>query len=91
MKRSFRQTLDENSGASVEKKGSASEDEVGSMIKKYSGMSEDRLMRELRQIRDDKDSGIDESSVKRGLDAIMPMLNDTQKRRLSEIMGALKV
>jgi hypothetical protein len=84
--KSFRETMKKN--RAEEDNASAGSDEL---LKKYSGMSENELMRELLNATGkQKDEGkFDPDSVKKGVNAIMPMLNAEQKRKLSEIIGKL--
>ena len=94
MKRSFKKSLEgetEQSRFSGENAGNVLDGDTEALINKYSGMSETRLMRELKAAtsRQKAEGKFDEASVKKGMDAIMPMLDEAQKRKLYEIMEKL--
>ncbi|MBQ1520478.1 MAG: hypothetical protein IIZ56_03280 [Clostridia bacterium] len=88
MKRSFKETVSAGGGRQAYSGKAPSTDEL---IAKYSGMSEDELMRELKSAagRQKAEGRFDENALKKGMDAIMPMLDDAQKRKLREIVGML--
>ena len=93
MKRSFKKTLEGKASPTAPE---AAEERIldGSteaLIGRYSGMSESELMRELMTAtsRQKAEGKFDPDAVKKGMDAIMPMLDDAQKRKLREIVGKL--
>lgn len=61
------------------------------MIKRYSGMSEEALIRELSELTRKRraDGSYDRGSIERGLEALRPMLNGEQLKKLESIMSAL--
>ncbi len=89
MKRSFRETLEEKRGAPAESENAGLGAEE--LINKYSGMSEKELVKELKgaAARQRAEGRFDEAAVKKGMDAIMPMLDENQKRKLRELIGML--
>ncbi len=92
MKRSFKQTLGGRQGQpEAPAEGGEVRRDIEPLLKKYSGMSESELMRELKEAtgRQKAEGRFDEASVKKGMDAIMPMLSDEQKKKLFDIMGML--
>lgn len=61
------------------------------MIRKYSGMNEDGLMRELKDLTEKRrrEGGFDLAGIERSLEAIRPMLNDDQLKKLNAIISSL--
>ncbi|MCR5808018.1 MAG: hypothetical protein K6G56_00495 [Clostridiales bacterium] len=93
MKKSLRESLKTESAESK----NANRDEfnsradVNTLINEYSGMSENELMQELisATARQKAEGRFDGESLKKGVNAILPMLNDQQKKKLYEIIGRL--
>ena len=89
MKGSFKARLEgESPCAPAADNGALGADEL---IKKYSGMSENELMRELKAETDRQrtEGRFDGGAIKKGMEAIMPMLNEGQKQKLKDIIGRL--
>lgn len=61
------------------------------LIGRYSGMSEDALMRELAGLTQKRraDGTYDPDAIKRGVEAISPMLSESQRAKLKAIIEAL--
>ncbi len=93
MKRSFKQTISGNSnptdGSSAVSANPSSD--VETIINRYSGMSEEQLMQELISAtnRQKADGTFDRESVQKGVDAVLPMLNDAQKKKLFNIISRI--
>lgn len=66
-------------------------DDLNAIIGHYSGKSERELMNELYALteRQKATGSFDHGSVKRGVEAISPMLNNEQRRRLNDILNKL--
>lgn len=104
MKRSFKESLlkdgSEYAGAergekSAEPRGpdntAGAAETPGELIKKYSGMSESELMRELKAATDMQkaDGSFDRSALRKGAEAILPMLGEAQRKKLDRILSGL--
>ncbi len=95
MKRSLRDIAAKGTHASsvISESAEVSNDtsSVDSLISQYSGMSESELMCELSAaVSKQKAEGkFDPESLQRGIEAIAPMLNEEQRRRLYNITGRL--
>lgn len=93
MKRSLRETLSEKGGGNA--KGAGTKDlpaDLGVLADRYSGMNESELMMNLMsETRKRKaDGSFDMDSIQNGVSAIMPMLDESQKRKLFEIIDRMK-
>ena len=86
MKRSLRGNNTDNAVITERENKNAEE-----MIKEYSRMSDDELMRELMFLTEKQknDGTFDIKSVLEGVKALEPMLNDEQKAKLSTILERL--
>ena len=86
MKRSFRETINNKAPAEDGIRGNVQE-----IVDRYSGMSEDQLMSALlaETSKQKKEGRFDKSQVENGISAILPMLSEEQKRKLSMIMGRI--
>lgn len=81
-------TADRNqSGITIENQNSINE-----MVGKYSGKSDDELMRELIEITAQKKSEgtLDSAQIDAVAANIFPMLNEEQAKRLQSILNAIK-
>ena len=98
MKRSLRETLDKKSpegadfGAAVRSAGAELPGDVNELVDKYKGMDENELMKNLlsETRRRKADGSFDMASIRNGMNAILPMLNGEQKKRLYEIVGRME-
>ena len=92
MKRSLRDTLNKKTPANA---GDIDEralpEEIRGRADRYRGMSESRLMEELlAETRKRKAEGsYDAASIRNGVNALLPMLDEEQKRKLYEIIGRM--
>ena len=79
---------DQDKEASIDPKAHA---EVKELIAEYSSKSENELMNELLSAvsKQKAEGSFDPSALSAGIEAIMPMLNEEQKRRLIDITGRL--
>ena len=84
MKKSLRESVSAKKQPDV-----LTEDE--NIISQDSGLSEPELMAELKKAtaKQKAEGRFDPSAVKQGVESIMPMLNDQQKRKLFEILGQI--
>lgn len=66
--------------------------EIKELAGKYGGMNENQLMEALMtETRKRKAEGsYDPASIQSGVNALLPMLNDEQKRRLFDIIGRME-
>ena len=89
MKKSFKETI-RRSAESEPARGDVRA-EAESIISQYSGMNETELMSELKKAtaKQKAEGRFDPSAVKQGVESILPMLNDQQKRKLFEILGQI--
>ncbi len=89
MKKSLKESL--SSDRAPEKTEDAVRAEAESIISQYSGLSEPELMAELKKAtaKQKAEGRFDPSAVKQGVESILPMLNDQQKRKLFEILGQI--
>ena len=89
MKKSFKETLAAGKADRAPKEDVRAEAE--SIISRYSGMNETELMTELKKAtaKQKAEGRFDPSAVKQGVESILPMLNDQQKRKLFEILGQI--
>lgn len=87
MKRSIRDSLHKAPAAPAEKPPENAE----AVIERYSGMSESELMSALmaETSRQRAEGTFDESSIKKGMEALAPMLGEDQMKRLREILSRL--
>ena len=87
MKRSFRETRN----AEAESPKTRDTDGREELINKYSGMSEDGLMRELRALTDKQraEGSFDKGLIERKAEAILPLLSEDQRKKLFQILGSL--
>ena len=86
MKRSLKDTLSKNAPGEKDIQG-----DVKEIVERYSGMSETELMNVLLKEtgRQKKEGKFDRTQVESGVNAILPMLNADQRRKLAEIMGRI--
>ena len=90
MKRSLKSELN-SKAESAKPEGGLSKAELGDIVNEYSGMSENELMRELiaKTNKQKAEGRFDASSVEKGVNALLPMLNEDQKRKLYSILDRL--
>jgi hypothetical protein len=92
MKRSLKETINKKapSGKGAPDAGELPED-VRELAGKYRGMNESQLMDALMsETRKRKAEGsYDPASIQSGVNALLPMLNEEQKRKLFEIIGRM--
>ena len=95
MKKSLRAAVMEKNGENTEKERQSippdASESVDSLINKYSGMSEDGLMRELLSAtgRQKAEGRFDRAALQKNVQTLLPMLDEGQKRKLFEIMKKL--
>ncbi len=89
MKKSLRESVSAKKQPDVLTEDTRAEAE--NIISQYSGLSEPELMAELKKAtaKQKAEGRFDPSAVKQGVESIMPMLNDQQKRKLFEILGQI--
>ena len=65
--------------------------DAAEIINRYSGFSEDMLIKELLNEtgRQKAEGSFDADALEQGVNAIAPMLNEEQRRRLYDIVGML--
>ena len=96
MKRSLKDSLGKNTARGAADAGNdlpnGVSEEISDLVGKYSGMSESELMRTLKTETDrqKKEGRFDQASLTNGMNAILPMLNDGQKKKLFEIINQIK-
>ena len=80
-----------NEMESFENSSAAADSGVEGLIDRFSGKSEAELMRELKQATSAQkaEGRFDELQLKQGIQAIAPMLNAEQRRRLDDIIKQL--
>lgn len=90
MKKSLRETLKTQTPPEkpTDARSALSAEEL---IKEYSGMSENELMRELKEAtgRQKAEGVFDADFVKKGMEALAPFLTPEQQRKLNEIVSEL--
>lgn len=93
MKRSLREALKSSAGESA---GSVNQKtpvvgDVNELIGKYSGMSEGELMSALLEAvqKQKADGSFDRDELMNGVNSILPMLNDEQRKKLFGIVGLI--
>lgn len=84
--KSFAEQNNKNQNTSTD---SISETDVRRAIKHFGGMSNDQLMRELSKHISAKKRAGKEAEIYNILERIKPMLNESQRKRLDEIMRTL--
>ena len=96
MKRSLKDSINKNAPRAAEEAGNEIprelSEKLSSIVGKYSGMSESELMSALKAETDrqKKEGRFDQASLTNGMNAILPMLNDGQKKKLFEIINQIK-
>lgn len=91
MKRSLSSTVKGGEKPGAGHPEAVTESGVREMMNKYSGMSESELMRELLSVtaKQKAEGNFDAGSLERGVNTLLPMLNEEQKRKLYGILGKL--
>lgn len=92
MKRSLKDTL--NKKAPVSAGANDTEklpDDARELADRYRGMNENELMETLLSETKKRkaDGSYDPAAIKNGVDALLPLLDEKQKRRLREIIGMM--
>ena len=86
MKRSFKETRN-----AAEENGARETADARELFDKYSGMSEAALMHELDALtqKQRSEGSFDRAAIEHGAQAILPMLNEEQRKKLKGILQRL--
>ncbi|MCR5610936.1 MAG: hypothetical protein K6F68_03790 [Clostridiales bacterium] len=93
MKRSLKDTLSNKDAKRTESAGAeALPGDISALADRYKGMNESELMTNLmKETRRRKaDGSFDMDSIQKGVNAILPMLDAGQRKRLFEIIGKME-
>lgn len=91
MSRSLKETLTKGKRDEAAARPDEQAADPRELIDKYSGMSEEGLMRELISLtnRQKENGSFDRSSIRKGVETLLPMLDDAQKKKLLGIIAGL--